>query len=164
MKVHIATDHSGLDLKKRIIEWLESNGHDVVDHGAHELDPEDDYTDFVIPAAQAVADDAESFGIVIGRSGQGEAMAANKIRGARAAVFYGSLLPVEAVDANGKTSDDPLIMIEQTRRHNHANILSIASVYLTFDQITAAIDRFFNSPTEPGRHQRRVNAMEAAHG
>lgn len=163
MKVHIATDHSGLELKDQLVTWLKAEGHEVMDHGAHELDPTDDYTDFVIPAARAVAADDQSVGVVIGRSAQGEAMAANKIAGARAAVYYGSIKPREAVDASGETSDDPLIMIQQTRRHNHANILSLAAVYLSLADARAAVARFIEAqPENVGRHVRRVKAMEDA--
>ena len=90
MKIHIATDHAGLDLKIVIRDYLIEKGHDVTDHGAHEYDAEDDYPDFIFPCAEAVATDLESRGIVLGGSGQGEAMAANRLKGVRAAVYYGS--------------------------------------------------------------------------
>ena len=162
MKVHVATDHSGFEFKNELKDRLENAGFEVEDHGAHELDPADDYTDFVIPAAKAVAKEVGSFGIVIGRSGQGEAMAANKIHGARACVYYGSKLPIEAVDADGKTSEDPLIIMEQTRKHNHANILSLGFSYLTVNEAVEAFKRFAETDPEPGRHQRRVDALEDA--
>ncbi|HJL63273.1 MAG TPA: RpiB/LacA/LacB family sugar-phosphate isomerase, partial [Candidatus Marinimicrobia bacterium] len=87
MKIHVATDHAGLELKNSIREYLIDKGHDVTDHGAHEYDALDDYPDFIFPCAQAVAADPESRGIILGGSGQGEAMAANRIKGVRAAVF-----------------------------------------------------------------------------
>ena len=95
MKIHIATDHAGLDLKNIIRDYLISKGHEVTDHGAHEYDALDDYPDYIFPCAKAVASDLESRGIILGGSGQGEAMAANRVKGVRAAVFYNG--PVEIV-------------------------------------------------------------------
>ena len=88
MKIHLATDHAGLDLKNSIKEYLIKKGHEIKDHGAHEYDALDDYPDFIIPCAKAVSSDGNSRGIILGGSGQGEAMAANRIKGCRAAVFY----------------------------------------------------------------------------
>ena len=90
MKIHLATDHAGLELKNSIKDYLISKGQDVTDHGAHEYDAQDDYPDYIFPCAKAVAADPESRGIILGGSGQGEAMAANRVRGVRAAVYYGS--------------------------------------------------------------------------
>ena len=88
MKIHLATDHAGLELKNIIKEHLENQGHDVIDHGAHEYDALDDYPDFIFPCAKAVAADPKSRGIILGGSGQGEAMTANRVKGVRAVVFY----------------------------------------------------------------------------
>ena len=90
MIIHIATDHAGLDLKNSLKEYLNSKGYEVVDHGAFEYDARDDYPDFIFPCAKAVASDKNSKGVILGGSGQGEAMAANRIKGIRAAVYYGS--------------------------------------------------------------------------
>ena len=78
MKIHIGSDHAGLEFKNRIVSHLEAKGHTVVDHGPHQFDPLDDYPVFCIPAAEAVAKESGSFGIVLGGSGNGEQMAANK--------------------------------------------------------------------------------------
>ena len=88
MIIHLATDHAGLDLKNTIKSYLIDNGYEINDHGAHEYDPLDDYPDFIFPCAKAVAKDTNSRGIILGGSGQGEAMAANRVKGVRAAVFY----------------------------------------------------------------------------
>ena len=107
MKIHLATDHAGLDLKNSIREYLINQGYDVKDHGAYEYDALDDYPDFIIPCDKAVSKDQKSRGIIFGGSGQGEAMAANRIKGVRAAVFY-------------KCPDE---IIQLSRQHNNANIL-----------------------------------------
>ena len=115
MIIHLATDHAGLDLKNTIKSYLVSKGHEVNDHGAHEYDPLDDYPDFIFPCAKAVASDIDSRGIILGGSGQGEAMAANRIQGARAAVYY----------------DGPVDIVKLSRLHNNANILSIGARFLS---------------------------------
>ena len=90
MKIHIATDHAGLELNN-IKQYFEEKGHQVHDHGAHQFDPLDDYPDFIIPCAKAVSLDSTSKGIIIGGSGQGEAIAANRIKKVKTAVYYGGL-------------------------------------------------------------------------
>ena len=89
MKIHIATDHAGFELKSKILDYLISKGHEVIDHGAKSFDPDDDYPDYIFPCAKAVSKDKNSYGIILGGSGQGEAIAANRIRGVRAIVYYG---------------------------------------------------------------------------
>src|SRR3989338_10701892 len=108
MKIYIAADHAGFYLKKELIKYLGIKGFEVEDLGAFEMNEADDYPDFVIPCAQKVADDTGSVGIVIGGSGQGEAIAANKVKGIRAAVYYGG------------NSQIPKL----AKEHNDANILS----------------------------------------
>ena len=144
MKIHIATDHAGLELKNSIREYLIDEGHDVTDHGAHEYDALDDYPDFIFPCAQAVAADPESRGIILGGSGQGEAMAANRIKGARAAVFY-----------NGPTE-----IVKLSREHNNANILSLGARFMTENEIYDVIEIWLNKPFEGGRHQRRIEKLD----
>ena len=144
MKIHIATDHAGLELKNSIREYLIDEGHDVTDHGAHEYDALDDYPDFIFPCAQAVAADPESRGIILGGSGQGEAMAANRIKGVRAAVFY-----------NG-----PGEIVKLSREHNNANILSLGARFMTENEIYDVIEMWLNEPFEGGRHQRRIEKLD----
>jgi ribose 5-phosphate isomerase B len=88
MKIHIGSDHAGLELKSALVQYLESKGHKVTDHGPHEYDALDDYPDFCIPAAVATVKDAGSLGIVLGGSGNGEQIAANKVKGVRAALAW----------------------------------------------------------------------------
>ena len=144
MKIHIATDHAGLDLKNIIRDFLISKGHEVTDHGAHEYDALDDYPDYIFPCAKAVASDLESRGIILGGSGQGEAMAANRVKGVRAAVFY-----------NG-----PVEIVKLSREHNNANILSLGARFMTEDEIYDVIELWLDEPFGGGRHQRRIDKLD----
>ena len=144
MIIHLATDHAGLDLKNSIKKYLIENSFDVQDHGAHEYDALDDYPDFIFPCAQAVARDTKSRGIILGGSGQGEAMAANRVKGVRAAVFY-----------NGP--DD---IIKLSRQHNNANILSLGARFMKKSEIYRVIEIWINEPFEGGRHVRRIEKLD----
>lgn len=144
MKIHLATDHAGLELKNIIKEHLKENGHDVTDHGAHEYDALDDYPDFIFPCAKSVAADPESRGIILGGSGQGEAMTANRIKGVRAAVFY-----------NG-----PEEIVKLSREHNNANILSLGARFMNQSEIYDVIEMWLAEPFEGGRHQRRIEKLD----
>ena len=144
MKIYLATDHAGFDLKEFLRKHLEQEGHDVEDCGAHEMDSSDDYPDFIIPAAQKVAQDENSFGIIMGGSGQGEAMAANRIKGARATVYY----------------DGPLDIVKLSRTHNNANILSFGARFISPERAIEVVDIWLNEPFEGGRHQNRINKLD----
>ena len=144
MKVHLATDHAGLELKDKIKLHLIELGHEVIDLGAYEYDALDDYPDFIFPCAKAVAEDQESRGIILGGSGQGEAMAANRIKGIRAAVFY-----------NG-----PEEIIKLSRQHNNANILSLGARFMTEEEIYRIIKIWFDEDFKGGRHQRRIEKLD----
>lgn len=157
MKIFIGADHTGFEIKGKLIAYLEGEGHEVADQGAFAADPGDDYPDFILPVARAVAADPASRGIVIGGSGQGEAIAANKVPGARAAVFYGPVPAQGAVDADGRRSDDPYEIVRLARMHNDANILSLGARFITRDQTHQAIDAFLNTPfSGEERHIRRL--------
>ena len=144
MKIHIATDHAGLDLKNTTKEFLVDKGHDVTDHGAYKYDALDDYPDFIFPCAKAVANDSNSRGIILGGSGQGEAMAANRIKGCRAAVFY-----------NG-----PKEIIKLSREHNDANILSIGARFMLENEIYDIIELWLEELFAGGRHQKRIDKLD----
>ena len=107
MKIAITTDHAGFEALKDLKTYLESLGHNCVDYGPTEFDADDDYPEFMFPAARAVASGECERGVIMGGSGQGEAMAANRIAGVRAALFYGPVTAKVAVDADGTMSDDP---------------------------------------------------------
>ena len=142
MRVHIASDHAGYELKAIAITHLENNGHEVIDHGALTYDPQDDYPSFCFEAAQATVNDPGSLGIVIGGSGNGEQIAANKVRGARAALAW-----------NLQTA-------RLAREHNNANVVGIGARMHTSEEALEIIDAFLSEPysSEP-RHQRRIEIL-----
>jgi ribose 5-phosphate isomerase B len=144
MNIHLATDHAGLELKNAIKNYLIGKGHDVTDHGAHEYDAQDDYPDFIFPCARAVAADPESRGIILGGSGQGEAMVANRIKGVRAAVYYGSERQIARL----------------SREHNNANVLSLGARFISEQEIYDIIENWLDEPFEGGRHQRRIEKLD----
>jgi ribose 5-phosphate isomerase B len=140
-KVYLASDHAGFALKAELLLYIGTLGHEVEDLGAHALEAGDDYPDYITPCAKRVAEEPGSFGIVIGKSGQGEAMAANRVQGARAAVFY--------------SYNEELITL--TREDNNANMLSLAGGFLSQEDAKKAVALFLSTPfsNEP-RHMRRI--------
>jgi ribose 5-phosphate isomerase B len=142
MRVHIGSDHAGLELKNSLVEHLTSSGHDVIDHGPHFFDALDDYPVFCIPAAQAVASESGSFGIVLGGSGNGEQMAANKVKGIRAALVWS----VETA--------------KLAREHNDANVIAIGGRMHSIDVCKELIDVFLVTPfSNDERHVRRIGQV-----
>ena len=142
MRVHIGSDHAGLELKNSLVEHLKSSGHDVVDHGPHEYDALDDYPVFCIPAAQGVANETGSFGIVLGGSGNGEQMAANKVKGIRAALVWS----VETA--------------KLAREHNDANVIAIGGRMHPIEMCKELIDVFLATPfSNDERHVRRIGQV-----
>jgi ribose 5-phosphate isomerase B len=161
MKVYLATDHAGFDLKEKIKDFLKTHSYEVEDCGALEFDKNDDYPDFISKAAQKVSQDPEnSRGVIFGGSGQAEMMVANKYPNVRAALFYTPVVPVGAADAAGRTSDDPYEMIRLTREHNNANVLSLGARFLTEEQVIKAVKLWLDAPF-PGdqRHARRIDKI-----
>src|ERR1022692_1938003 len=133
MKVYLATDHTGLEIKDKVKAFLQKEGYDVHDCGAFEYDKNDDYPDFISKAAEAVSYDQSSKGIIFGGSGQGEAMVANKFKGVRCALFYTPVLAIQAINIEGRRSTDPFEMLRLTREHNMANMLSIGVRFIHED-------------------------------
>ena len=144
MKIHLATDHAGLELKNAIGKYLSQKGHDITDHGANEYDAEAAYPDFIFPCAEAVGADPESRGIILGGSGQGEAMTANRVKGVRAVVYYGS------------ERDIPRL----SREHNNANILSLGARFISEEEIYDIIDQWLAEAFAGGRHKRRIDKLD----
>lgn len=166
MKIYIGADHTGYDLKEKLKTYLPELdlGYEVVDKGAFKNDAEDDYPDFIKPVAEAVAEDRknniESFGIILGGSGQGEAMCANRVPGARAAVFYCEAVPQEPVDIDGEKNADPYEIVKLAREHNNANILSLGVRFLSEDQAKFAIELFLSTKfSGEERHIRRIEKI-----
>ena len=140
----LATDHAGFELKEHVKKFLSEKGFEIKDFGALEYDALDDYPDFIIPAAKFISEH-KLIGIIFGGSGQGEAMAANRIKGIRAAVFY----------------DGPDDIIELSKLHNNANILSIGARFMTEKQIYRIIEIWFETEYQAGRHQKRIEKLDS---
>lgn len=160
MKIYLGSDHAGYELKEKIKIYLTGLGldYEVEDKGAFKYDIDDDYPNFIMPVAEAVSKDASSRGIILGGSGQGEAMCANRIFGARAIVFYGEALAKEAIDIKGVKSADSFEIIKLARIHNNANILSLGARFLSFDEMKFAVELFLSTEFRgEERHVRRLN-------
>ena len=155
MKIYIGTDHAGFEMKEELKPFLEELGHEVKDQGASEYSKDDDYPDFIIPVAQAVSTDKGAKGIILGGTGQGEAITANRIKGIRAVVFNGQYEPYD-----GREVPDEIIM---SREHNDANILSLGARFLTADEAKRAITKWLATPfSEDERHIRRIKKIDQA--
>lgn len=157
MKIFLAGDHAGYRLKSMLLEHLPLLGHEVQDMGPFELNPDDDYPDFVMPLAKAVAENPDSFGIICAGSGQGEAMCANRIPGVRAAVYYGKMAVTEALDSEGARSEDGYDAVRLPRHHNNANVLSIGSRFVSPMDAEEAVRIFLSTEfSTDERHARRL--------
>ena len=142
MRVHLGADHAGYELKNHLVSWLTEHGHEPVDHGAHEYDAEDDYPPFCVDAAQAVLDDKGSLGIVIGGSGNGEQIAANKVPGVRCALTWS----VETA--------------QLARQHNNAQVMGIGARMHSLEEAEQIVEAFLTTEwSQAGRHQRRIDLL-----
>ena len=144
MRIHLGCDHAGFELKEHLRRHLAAAGHDVVDHGAAVYDPDDDYPAFCIAAAQGVAADADSLGIVIGGSGNGEQIAANKVVGVRAALAW---------------SEETARL---AREHNDANVMGLGARMHDSDAAVRIVGAFLATPfSGEERHIRRIQQLSA---
>lgn len=161
MNIALATDHTGYEQLKELEAYLLSLGHQCQNFGPSRLDINDDYPDFVRKAALAVSDGKCQLGIVLGGSGQGEAIVANRLRGVRCAVFYGPATPRKVVDAAGRTSHDIYEIVRLSREHNDANMLSLAARFVTLADMKHVIKLWLDTPfsREP-RHARRLAKLD----
>ncbi len=142
MKIHLGCDHAGFELKNTIKAHLEAANHEVVDHGAHEFDPLDDYPAFCIAAAEAVAAEMNSLGIVIGGSGNGEQIAANKVIGVRAALAWS----VETA--------------KLAREHNNANVIGLGARMHSEGEAIGIVEAFISTEfSNDARHIRRIDQL-----
>lgn len=142
MKIYLATDHAAFELKEYVKKALSEGGYEIEDCGAMTFDPHDDYPDLIKLAAYKVAQDSNSFGAVFGKSGTGEAIVANKIKGIRAVIAFN--------EENVRLS----------REHNNCNIISIGSQFVTNEQAVQLIRLFINTKfSEEERHTRRIDKI-----
>ena len=146
MIIYLGTDHAGFAMKESLKPFLEEIGYEVKDFGAHEFNQKDDYPDFIKPVAEAVSNNSGSLGIILGGSGQGEAMQANRFKGVRAAVYYGGNLEI----------------LKLSRQHSNANILSLGARFMDEKTAKEAV-QIWLSTGFPGeeRHQRRINKIDS---
>ncbi len=146
MTVYFATDHAGFEMKNELLGYVRDElGYDVMDCGAHAFDAEDDYNDFIALAAQAVSDaPTQHKAIILGGSGQGEAMCANRYPGVRAAVYYGNERDI----------------LRLSREHNDANVLSLGSRFLSVAEAKDAVRYWLMTEfSNEKRHERRINKL-----
>jgi ribose 5-phosphate isomerase B len=142
MRVHLGCDHAGLELKDHLVAWLTEHGHEPVDHGPVQYDAQDDYPVFCLRAAEAVAQDQDCLGIVIGGSGNGEQMAANKVKGVRAALVW---------------SEETASL---AREHNDANVISVGGRMHSVEEVTRFVEVFLATPfSGDERHVRRIGQL-----
>ncbi len=146
MRVHLGSDHAGLELKEHLLNWLADHGYEAVDHGPFVFDALDDYPVFCLRAAEAVVadeqDGLDSLGVVIGGSGNGEQIAANKVKGVRSALVW---------------SEETAVL---AREHNDANVVSVGGRMHTVDDMTRFIEVFLETPySGEERHSRRIGML-----
>ena len=145
LMIYIGSDHAGYNLKEKLKQFLLESKYKVLDMGTRELNKDDDYPDFVVPVAQAVAGDKESFGIILGGSGEGEQISANKIDGVRAIEYYGGNLEI----------------VKLGREHNDANVLSLGARFITEEEAKNAVKLFLETQfSGDERHIRRINKID----
>ena len=146
MRVHIATDHAGLELSDQLVKHLTAKGYEMINHGPKAYDPEDDYPAFCINAAKAVVEDQraglDSLGIVLGGSGNGEQIAANKVEGIRAALAWN------------------LDTAKLAREHNNANVIAVGGRQHSVEEAAELIEAFLAEPfSDAERHVRRIGKI-----
>ncbi len=160
MKVYLASDHGGFELKNKLAVYVRELGYDAEDCGALVFDVKDDYPEIIAGAARKVSDDAargvESRGIILGGSGQGEAIVANRFKGVRAAVYYGPAQRLQT-DSSGLSLD----MLASSRMHNDANMLSLGGRFLTEEEIKDAVKIWLGTAfSGEERHARRIAQID----
>lgn len=161
LKICLSTDHAGFEKMHLIKDYLEKNGHTCLNYGPHNYDKDDDYPDFIRPAAEVVARGECDLGIILGASGQGEAMVANRVKGVRCAVYYGPAHALAEIDASGKDSTDHYDILRLTKQHNNANILSLAGRFIEDDEMLKVIDIWLETEfSGESRHERRIKKID----
>ena len=145
MKIYLGSDHAGFELKEKITVWLSEWGYSFEDLGAKTMRPKDDYPDFIAPVAHKVGENPdENRGIILGGSGQGEVIVANRFPSVRAVFYYGG----------------PLAILKLAREHNNANVLVLGSKFVKPTDLPEILKTWLNTEFEGGRHRRRVNQIK----
>jgi ribose 5-phosphate isomerase B len=143
--IYIGSDHAGFEMKRGLISFLKEKGFDVYDCGPQQYIHDDDYPDYISVVARCVSDEPEAMGIVLGWSGQGEAMVANRFSNVRCAVFYGGTKHI----------------LTLSREHNDANILSLGAHFITTQEAKQAVELWLNTKfSGEERHKRRIQKIE----
>jgi len=157
MKIFVGCDHAGFGLKEKLVPYLLKLGFEVEDKGAHEYNEDDDYPDYIIPVAREVSKHPNNVrGILLGGSGEGEAMAANKFSSVRAAVYYGNKSCI--------VLDDNRTIIGEIREDNNSNILSIGARFVTVEEMKEDVKLWLETPfSNDERHIRRINKIDHIH-
>ncbi len=145
MKIFIGSDHAGYELKKALKRFLATGKNEVEDCGAFSYNETDDYPDFIKPVAEKTIENPGSYGIILGGSGEGEAIVANRTRGVRAVVYYGG----------------PIDIVKISREHNDANVLSLGARFLEPKEAIRAVDVWLQTKfSEDERHLRRIKKID----
>lgn len=160
MKIYLATDHAGFQLKELVKEELLGQDYNVEDCGAVSFHKDDDYPDFVSVAAEKISAYPYDRAIIFGGNGQAEAFLANKYPQVKAVVFYGTKVPTTPVDVHNRVSEDPYEMIRLVREHDNANVLSIGARFVTEEETLEAVRLFLTTTfPEDERHMRRLQKI-----
>jgi ribose 5-phosphate isomerase B len=161
MKIYLASDHAGFELKNYLVKRLGDDGYEAEDCGVYEYNPDDDYPDFIKLAAKKVSENPTDKAIIMGGSGQAENMVANKFKNVRSALFYSPVAPLQAADISGRMSDDKFEMVKLARIHNNANVLSLGVRFLTQEDAFTATKIFLETEfTNEERHARRIEKIK----
>lgn len=145
MRIYLGSDHAGYEMKEELKDYLSELGHEVIDQGAYEMNLDDDYPDFVALVAEGVAEHEDSKGVVLGGSGTGEAIEANRLFGVRAAVYYGG----------------PKEIITLSRQHNDANILSLGARFISIEEAKDVVKLWLETDfSDEERHKRRIIKLD----
>ncbi len=146
MKILFASDHAGFELKGKLIAFVQGLGYETEDLGPTMFDANDDYPDYIQPLAKRIAAESGVLGVTLGGSGQGEAMVPNRVKGVRAAVFYGG----------------PIEIVKLAREHNDANVLALGARFLSEEEARTAVQLFLETPfSNDERHVRRIKKIDA---
>lgn len=161
MRIALACDHAGFVKLKDLQEYLYGLGHECQNFGPVSLNPNDDYPDFITPAVTSVVSGKFDRAIIVGGSGQGEAISANRFKGIRCAVFYGAVVPKSEVDIKGEQSHDPYEIVRLARTHNDSNVLSLGARFISQQEMHQAVKIWLETEfSGDERHKRRIAKLD----